>query len=612
MQYTAVLYFVVPLIMCCVFTPVIRFIAIRNNFVSYPRLDRWHKKPTALLGGVSIYLAFIITVLFFLKIENRNVIGLLLGSTFLFLIGLLDDKFHFTPYVKLFTQIIAGCLAIFFGISINFPNYSILSIPVTLLWVILVTNSFNLLDNIDGLAGGIAGIAAFMLFISSFGVINHAATGVMNQAATGGTGLAGTGVYGLILAGAVFGFLPYNFNPAKIFMGDSGSMFLGYSLAIISIVETNRHIASLATIMFIPVLILSVPIFDTIFVTILRLTRGKKIFEGGKDHTSHRLVALGLSQRKTVLLFYFISIVFGVIAVLSPRLNMPVVMIIAILGAVVLLLFGFFLSDSALQKGRFNNKDKLRLENKTVLNSMFMHKRRIAEVVLDFILICVAYSLAYFLRFENQLLSSNLNLLKESLVWIILIKMSVFFVFGLYRGVWRHVSISDFFTIFKVVTLGSVISVLFLTFVFRFKEYSRAVFFIDWLILLFLVTGSRLSFRILGEFFGRLTEKGADNILIFGAGDAGEAVIREIKRNKSLNYNPVGFIDDDPAKSDNRIQGVSVLGSRANIKTLVKKKGIKEIIVAVPSLGVEDFSEIVKICKECGVSYKRVKGILDH
>ena len=601
MQYIG--YFIIPFGISLVLTPVVRILALRKGFVAYPRADRWHKQPTALLGGIGIYLAVIIPALF-IKIPDKRILGLLIGASSLFFVGLADDKFHFTPYVKLFTQIIAGCLAIFFGISINFPNYGILSIPITLLWIILVTNSFNLLDNIDGLAGGIAGISAFMLFISSFGVINHAATGGIN--------LAGMGAYGLILAGAVFGFLPYNFNPAKIFMGDSGSMFLGYSLAIISIVETNRHIASLATIMFIPVLILSVPIFDTIFVTILRFTRGKKIFEGGKDHTSHRLVSLGLSQRKTVLLFYFISIVFGVIAVLSPRLNMPVVLIITILGVVVLLLFGFFLSDSAFQKGRFNNKDRSRFENKTVLNSMFMHKRRIAEVILDFTLICVAYSLAYFLRFENQLLSSNLNLLKESLMWIILIKMSVFFISGLYRGVWKYISISDLFTILKVVTLGSVISILFLTFVFRFKEYSRAVFFIDWLILLFLVTGSRLSFRILGEFFGRLSEKGADNILIFGAGDAGEAVIREIKRNKSLNYNPIGFIDDDPAKSGNRIQGVSVLGSRGNIKNLVKKRGIKEIIVAVPSLSVEDFSEIVKICKECGVSYKRVKGILDH
>ena len=154
---------------------------------------------------------------------------------------------------------------------------------------------------------------------------------------------------------------------------------------------------------------------------------------------------------------------------------------------------------------------------------------------------------------------------------------------------WRYVSISELFTIFKVVTLGTIVSVLFLTFVFRFKEYSRAVFFIDWLILLFLVTGSRLSFRVLGEFFGRLSEKRRDNVLIFGAGDAGEAVIREIKRNKSLNYNPIGFIDDDPAKAGNRIQGVAVLGSRGNIKNLVKERGIKEIIVAVPSLGLRIF-----------------------
>ena len=596
-------YFIIPFVISLSLTPLVRALALQMGFVAYPRADRWHKHPTALLGGIGIYLASIIPALF-IQIPDKRILGLLIGASSLFIVGLADDKFHFTPYVKLFTQIIAGCLAIFFGISINFPNYGILSIPITLLWIILVTNSFNLLDNIDGLAGGIAGISAFMLFISSFGVINHAPAGGIN--------LAGMGVYGLILAGAVFGFLPYNFNPAKIFMGDSGSMFLGYSLAIISILETNRHIANLATIMFIPVMILSVPIFDTIFVTILRLTRGKKVFEGGKDHTSHRLVSLGLSQRKTVLLFYFISILFGSVALLSPRLNMYMVFTISVLGVVVLHLFAFFLSDSTLQKEKFNTKDTIKLENKTVLNSVFMHKRRIAEVILDFILICVAYSMAYFLRFENQLLSSNLNLLKESLVWIILIKMSVFFISGLYRGVWKYISISDLFTMLKVVTLGSIISILFLTFVFRFKEYSRAVFFIDWLILLFLVTGSRLSFRILGEFFGRLSEKGANNILIFGAGDAGEAVIREIKRNKSLNYNPVGFIDDDPAKSGNRIQGVGVLGSRANIKTLVKKKGIKEIIVAVPSLGVEDFSDIVKICKECGVSYRKVKGILDH
>jgi UDP-GlcNAc:undecaprenyl-phosphate GlcNAc-1-phosphate transferase len=182
--------------------------------------------------------------------------------------------------------------------------------------------------------------------------------------------------------------------------------------------------------------------------------------------------------------------------------------------------------------------------------------------------------------------------------------------FGLYRGVWKYIGISDFITIFKVVSLGSIISVLFLTFIFRFRDYSRAVFFIDWLILLFLVTGSRFMFRFIDEFLGRL-QSGEKNVFIFGAGDAGEMVLREIKRNRSLEYNPVGFIDDDPAKIGNKIHGVPILGSRDKIKDLVKDLSISEIIIAIPSIGEKDFVEIASICQDCGIPYKSVKGILD-
>ena len=134
------------------------------------------------------------------------------------------------------------------------------------------------------------------------------------------------GVIGLILCGAALGFLPYNFNPAKIFMGDSGSMFLGYTLAVISITGT-RHISNLLTTMLVPVLILAVPIFDTVFVMLVRKLQGKRIFEGGRDHTSHRMVTLGLSQRKTVALLYTISIVFGLIAISYSKLNIFIITI---------------------------------------------------------------------------------------------------------------------------------------------------------------------------------------------------------------------------------------------------------------------------------------------
>ncbi len=590
-----IIYFLVPFSLSLLFTPIIRIIAIKNSLIAYPRTDRWHKKPTAILGGVSIYLASIISI-FFLSAPNKNMWGFFLGGTILFVSGLVDDKFHLAAYTKLFIQIMAGCIAIFSGIVLDLPVNNLLAIPLTLLWIVGITNSFNLLDNIDGLAAGIAAISSLMLFFSSLILSNNP-----------------LGVYGIILSGAALGFLPYNFNPAKIFMGDSGSMFLGYSLAVISISGTTRHLSNLLITMLVPVFILSVPIFDTIFVMISRTIQGRRIFEGGKDHTSHHLVALGLSQRKTVLLLYFVSIIFSLIAILYSRLNAFVISVITTLAIIILLFFGLFISETnshdETTTRKLRNRDNTE-NNKTILNTMFMHKRRIAEVLVDFVLICIAYYSAYFLRFEGALLASNLFLIKDSLAWIILIKMSTFFIFGLYRGVWRYVSISDLLTIFKVVSLGSVASVLFLTFVFRFQEYSRAVFFIDWIILLFLVSGVRISFRVLGEFFSRAREKG-NNILIFGAGDTGEMVMREIKRNKSLNYNPIGFIDDDPSKFGNKIQGIAVLGSRKRIKDLVLTEEVKEILIAIPSINITDFSEIIKICQDCDISYRMIKGILD-
>jgi len=589
-------YFMVPFILSLIFTPIMRIIAIKNGLISNPRADRWHSKPTALLGGISIYLASVISVLF-INTADKFVWGLFFGGTLLFAVGLADDKFHFAPYTKLFVQIIAGCIAIYFGIVLGFPINSLFAIPLTLLWIIGVTNSFNLLDNIDGLAAGIAAISSLMLFFSSLFLSRNP-----------------LGIYSLVLSGAALGFLPYNFNPAKIFMGDSGSMFLGYSLAVISIAGTTRHLSNLLITLLIPVLILSVPIFDTIFVMIIRRLQGRRIFEGGRDHTSHHLVTLGLSQRKTVLVLYAISITFGLIAILYSKLNAFVILVITFLAIIILLFFGFFLSEMSPHNGifkKYQNRNNAQNNDKTILNNILLYKRRIVEVLLDFAFICIAYYSAYFLRFEGKLLAGNMYLIRESLIWIILIKMSIFFIFGLYRGVWRYISISDLITIFKVVSLGSIASILFLTFAFRFREYSRTVFFIDWMLLLFLISGSRISFRLLGEFFSRIREKGK-NILIFGAGDTGEMVIREIKRNKELHYNPIGFIDDNSAKIGNKIQGTPVLGSRDSINALIDTFKIEEIIIAIPSIDKKNLLEITGICRGAGIPYRIVKGILDR
>ena len=388
-------------------------------------------------------------------------------------------------------------------------------------------------------------------------------------------------------------------------------MFLGFSLAVISILETHRQVSGLFTALFIPVLILSLPIFYTLFVSILRKIQGRSVFEGGKDHASHHLVAIGLSQRKTVILLYAISIIFGLIAVLYSRLSVFVVSVAAFLGIGLLFYFGVFLSDSmSLLKKQPKNQYSPN-GNVTILAGVLLHKRRAVELLMDLGFICIAYTASYYLRFEKGMLAGNMQLMKESLPWIVLIKMSIFFIFGLYRGTWRYISISDLLSIFKAITMASIGSILLLTFWFRFQEYSRAIFIIDWILLLFLVSASRISFRVLGEFLGKMGEKGR-NVLIFGAGDVGEMVVREIKRNKALNYNPVGFIDDDPKKRGVRIQGVSVLGARGRIRNLILENDVKEIIVAIPAIDVADLSEIAKVCNEYGISYRRVKGILDE
>lgn len=596
MLFSYLIIFLISFAFSFLFTPIIKSIALRYGFVAYPRDDRWHKRPTALLGGIGIYCAALITIIFIGNFD-KYVLGMLIGGTFLLIVGLLDDKIHFTPYFKLFAQIVAGCIAVFSGIVIGLPISNLIVIPLTLLWIVGVTNSFNLLDNIDGLAAGIAAIASFMLFFSSLIFSNNPLS-----------------IYCLVLSGAALGFLPYNFNKAKIFMGDSGSMFLGYTLAVISISGTSRHFSNFLVTMLVPVLILSVPIFDTIFVMILRKLQGRRIFEGGKDHTSHHLVTLGLSQKNTVILLYAISVAFGLIAVLYSKLNLFVVSVIAFLSITVLLFFGFFLSELSYGKTRMQ-KSKIRShynENNGNLkfNFIFSYKRRIVEVLLDFTFICIAYYAGYFLRYEGNVLSANMTLIQESLPWIILIKMSLFFAFGLYRGVWKYISLPDLITMFKVITFASVGSILFVTFAFRFQYYSRAVFFIDWLILLFLVSGSRILFRIIGEFLSRIKEKGK-NVLIFGAGDFGEMLIREIKRNRFASYNPVGFIDDDPLKIGSIIHGVSVLGSRHRIKSLVSIYDVKELIIAIRDIDEIDLAQIIGICQDCNISHRRIKNLLD-
>jgi len=581
--------FLVSFAISIVLTPVVRGIVLSKGYVAKPRKDRWHKKDTALFGGIAIFVSFLASYLLFAELSIYN-LGIVLCGTIIFGLGLFDDVFHIKPHTKLIGQIVVASLLVTFGVQIRIIPYHIISFPLTIIWVVAIINAFNLLDNMDGLSCGVAAIVSGVLFICS----------IFN----GGY----VWLPALILTGSLLGFLRYNFSPAKIFMGDAGSMFIGFMLATMTLQESWKESTNLVMIVAIPVFLLAVPLLDTTFVTLARGLASRRVFQGGKDHISHRMVVLGLSEKKTVLVLYFISLFFGGVSVLSIFVQPMVTAMLVLLVAVVLVYFAAFLGKVKVYTDTEVKKLNKR-SGRTILGGILMHKRRLLEVGLDFILICIAYITAYLLRFEGVLSPATQALIVKSLPLVVIIKYLVFFKFGLYRGIWRYVSISDLITIFKAVLSASLASSLAVLFIWRFEGFSRAVFIIDWLLLFVFISGARVLERIYKELFDQVRLSGK-RILIYGAGDAGEFILREIKNNDFLHYKPVGFLDDDEEKKGRYIHGLPVLGARDDIPHLIKYKQIDEIILAMPKISDDTIGDIVGFCKALNINCRRMQDIL--
>jgi UDP-GlcNAc:undecaprenyl-phosphate/decaprenyl-phosphate GlcNAc-1-phosphate transferase len=294
-------------------TPLARRVALRVGIISVPRSRDVHIAPVPLLGGAAIYVAFVIALLFSGdRAYVRELISILLGATLISLFGLIDDRWGMPAYLKMFGQLIAGIILLIGGIQVQLfmpgpvdtPLFAtmypqdLLNWTVTLFWIVGITNAINFLDNMDGLSGGVAAIAAaFFLLLAAMNDPRQVLVGAMAAA----------------LLGACVGFLRYNLNPATIFMGDTGSLFIGFILAALAIKLRFLSNAPVVTWM-VPVFVLALPIFDTTLVFISRLRRRVNPFTtAGKDHLSHRLVALGLSKREAVLTCYLLAGATGMI-----------------------------------------------------------------------------------------------------------------------------------------------------------------------------------------------------------------------------------------------------------------------------------------------------------
>lgn len=305
-------------------TPLIRRFALHYGVMDAPAARKLHKNPVPLMGGAAIYISFILVLLFFGRRSFINeVVGIFIGATLISLMGLVDDRWGLGSYIKLFGQLIAAGVLIYSGVQVHlYGGWQ--DIALTLLWVITITNALNLLDNMDGLSGGIAMIAAvFFTLLAALG----------DQYLVGALAAA--------LAGACAGFLIHNWNPAHIFMGDTGSLFLGFLLAAVGI-KLRFPTNSDSITWMIPVMVLAVPLFDTSLVFLSRLRRGKNpLTTPGKDHISHRLAELTGSRREAVLICYLLAGVGGLAAVFVTEANLLEATAVGS-GILVLVLYGLW------------------------------------------------------------------------------------------------------------------------------------------------------------------------------------------------------------------------------------------------------------------------------
>jgi UDP-GlcNAc:undecaprenyl-phosphate/decaprenyl-phosphate GlcNAc-1-phosphate transferase len=564
-------------------------LARRVDLVARPKADRWHREVVPLLGGVAIAGAVLATAVA-LPIHSHQLLVLLFGAGALFVVGLLDDFRPFKPQTKFICQILAAAVMAAFGLQLHLTGVVALDVLLTLFWLVGITNAFNLLDNMDGLSAGIAAITA------GFRLVFFLNDGDMEAAQIAAA-----------VVGACVGFLFHNFNPASIFMGDAGSLFLGFLVAGLSLAGSWPYSRSTVSVLLFPVLILLVPIFDTTFVTIARTLAGRPVSRGGRDHTSHRLVASGLSERRAVITLYSVALLCGGLAFYAYTTGLSSTIVFVVFLAIGLVLFGLYLArvqvypeseTSAIPDGGLVH-----------LIDVLPFKRQVASVVIDSLLMVAAYYSAYRLRFE-QSYAQHEPWFASSVTIVLACQLVAFATFRVYQGVWRYTSVPDLIRLIKGSAAGTALAVLVIVLLYRFEGFSRSVFVLDAVLLLLFVAGSRLSLRMFGELL-RGRPQGVQRVMIYGAGDGGVLALRELRNNADWERSVVGFLDDDRWKHRTSIHGVPVLGGTDRLEELLDRHPIDEIIVTSTKITPERLAALTAACEARDVRIVRAWLKLD-
>jgi len=569
---------------------------VARRVVSRPTGERWNVRATPSFGGIGLLLGLCAGVGAALAAggvdASWELLGILGGCATVFAAGLIDDVRSLPPIAKLAAQVGASALVLWGGLRVEIVDNDALAAVLGVLWLVGITNAFNLLDNMDGLAGTIALIAATFFAIDA--VTIHPERLLL--------------VLSLALGCACLGFLPFNFRPtrpAAVFMGDSGSQTLGFCLAALGLATSWKVAETTIATLILPLLVLAVPILDTALVTAVRIVEGRPVTQGGRDHASHRLVRGGLTEKRAVVLLATIAAALGATSLAYSGLGNTRVTLVGVLVTFALLVqFAGFLTDLEQGAGPGTSRPVL-------LRMILLNPRRLGEFAVDFALVTAAFSVAYLLLVGGSGTDNQKHLFLVSLPAILAARYVFFIPLGLYAGVWRFAGSREALAVISGVAVSEVAAVG-IVWVTRgdFGDFPLRIFLVDALLAAIFVGASRFGERALFRALSTLKDRESRRrTLIIGAGRGGRSLLRELRETSGEQV--VGFVDDDVRLHRRRMQGVPVLGPLDQIDRIIVASQPDLVLVTIPDAPRERLNAVVRGCERTGIPCRFVRRDID-
>lgn len=596
-------------------TPAVRRIAICVGAIDLPGGRRIHAQPTPRFGGLAVYVAFLLALILGCEIDpyisnsvwgaDQGLAAVVLAATGIMAVGLIDDRRPVRPLIKLSAEIAAALVVVAAGWRIGSAlhlNLGWFGAVATVVWIVAVVNAVNMIDGLDGLAAGVCLIISATLFSVSL---------YLRQ--------VNSAIVLVALTGALFGFLCYNFHPARIFLGDSGSLLIGFILAVSAIESSSKAATAVAIIA--PLLALGLPLAELVLTVLRRSLRTISVvppdsraeryqfsvhsrptlFVADRDHIHHRLLALGITYRRAVVLLYAACAVLGGAAFVLVCFN----------GFdLALLLAAFFVAAIAAVR-RLGYKE-LQLFKSGLLLPFFdlSANRRIVYILFDLGFILVSYFAAYAICRHGTAWRTGSGPFVVELPAVAMVQVSCFLLSGLYRRSYRYIGIADVPAILKALVFAAVAGWGVRLAVAGWRTPPLDLTVVDAYLLATMVIGSRLSFRLLDYFFSS-SRDGSRRVIIYGAGSGGVTTLREVRSNPALGMTAVGFLDDDARRLGSIVHGLPVFAPNA-LRELIETKKIEEVLVSTEKISGENLDAVLRCCNDAGVSLRTCRIVLSE